>query len=306
MNAFKICFLLFMGGLFGSCSKTESEVIVSPKKPVIVIKPTGPKTFDVHGFIPYKGYIKGEATVKTNYQGLETYLQTIGVQRVNLVYENRLIDFPTGNQKEGVVSVEKITAIATAALNEPCTLVSLDIEGWDRFSAATPAKYSEVMKIFRKTNSVSKVGFYAIAPQATFSWSENTATKYDNLNKTYAGVAAVIDHFSPTLYNFDGNDNELWRKSAVYHISQCRKYGFVDKPIIPYITPEVTDKVTKITTFLSYDEMTYRLQTLSDLGTNGCIIWVISQTRDVNGKPIIFDENTGWGKAIKDYIAGRK
>ena len=290
----KIFLLLFLGYFFNSCYKTETEPAVTPVK-----------SFDVYAFIPYTGYIKNGTTIKTNYQGLEAYLQTLGVKKVNLVYENKLIDFPTGNLKEGVANVENITAIANSALNDPNTLVSLDIEGWNRFSTSTPSKYVEVMDIFKKANKVSKVGFYAIAPQATFSWTADIAAKYDNLNKTYAPVAKLVDYFSPTLYNYDGNDNVLWRKSAVYNIEQSKKYGFANKSIIPYLTPEVAN-TSGLKTFLSYDEMLFRLQILSDLGANGCIIWVSSQTRDANGNPIIFDETSGWGKAIKDFVNNHK
>ncbi len=294
MNTIKIFLLLFLGYFFISCYKTENEPAVN------VIK-----SFDVYGFIPYTGYIKNGTTIKTNYQGLEVYLQTIGVKKVNLIYENRLIDFPTGNLKEGVPNIKNITDLATAALNDPNTLVSLDIEGWNRFSTSTPIKYVEVMDIFKKANKVSKVGFYAIAPQATFSWTADVAAKYDNLNKTYASVAAVVDIFSPTLYNFDGHDNLVWKKSAEYNIDQSKKYGFANKSIIPYITPEVAN-TGGLKTFLSYDEMFFRLQMLYDLGANGCIIWTSSQTRDANGNPIIFDETSGWGKAIKDFLSSHK
>lgn len=58
-----------------------------------------------------------------------------------------------------------------------------------------------------------------------------------------------------------------------------------------------------MTTLLSFDEMMSHLLTLYKLGADGCFIWTSSQTRDSNGNKFYIDVNSGWGKAIVDFIA---
>lgn len=144
------------------------------------------------------------------------------------------------------------------------------------------------------------MGLYATVPQNTYGYDDKIS-RYDKVNKAYSQVAAAVDYFSPSLYNYKTTDSLLWKKSAVYSIGACKKYNYPAKKILPYLTPEIS--INKTTSLLTYSEMMFRLQTLYDLGADGCLIWTSSGTRDNKGNKIYIDENEGWLKAVKDFIA---
>jgi hypothetical protein len=52
--------------------------------------------------------------------------------------------------------------------------------------------------------------------------------------------------------------------------------------------------------------MLTRLQTLYDLGADGCIVWASSGDRTLDGTMPVFDRNSGWGKALADFAAAHK
>lgn len=258
--------------------------------------------FNVYGFIVYGGYVKNGKNVNAPYHDMQLYLAQLGIAKYDLIYENKMLDHSKEDKLKinGTVNPYKMDSLAAKALQEPNVLVSLDLEGWKRFDTIkTPLRMIEAINAFKRTNKVSKVGLYATVPQNTYGYDDEIS-RYDKFNKSYASVAAVVDYFSPSLYNYKNTDNTEWKKAATYSIEACKKYGYPAKKIVPYVTPEVIINGTK--TMLSYDEMMFRLQTLYELGADGCLIWTSSSTRDANGKRIYVDENAGWLKAVRDFI----
>jgi len=258
------------------------------------------KPFKVYAFIPYAGYIQGGKAVPAKFGQLQDYLATLGIAKYNLIYESRITDYPDGNKTHGVINRSKLDPLAKLASAEPGIIVALDLEGWNRFDTLhTPAKLLDAINAFKETDPAAQVGLYATVPQDTYGYPKDTAL-YNRLNKAYRSVAAAVDYFSPSLYNYKTADNEEWKKGVVYNLGACRKYGYPDKKILPYITPEI--KVNNERRLLDYSEMLYRLQTLYDLGADGCLIWGSSGMRDAAGNRIIVNENEGWLKAVKDFL----
>jgi hypothetical protein len=256
--------------------------------------------FKVYGFIVYAGYTQNGIDVKAPYNELQQYLLGYGIQDLDLIYEQKMLDYPGGDKKNGVPNSSRIDALAQVANAYPDIPVSLDLEGWNRWDTIkTPARMIEAINAFKKVNSRSKIGLYATVPQNTYAYSENIS-RFDKVNKAYSAVAAAVDYFSPSLYNYDA-DTVNWNKAALYNMNACKKFNFPDKPIMPYITPEVNIKGVK--RMLTYDEMMNHLQTLYNLGAKGVLIWTSSGARDTNGQRPYVDVNSGWMKAVKDFIA---
>ncbi len=254
--------------------------------------------FSIYGLIVYRD-LSTPAT--TALYVTPAVAQRYGIQPINLVYEPRLLDVDKAVPHNTKFDAEKIDAVAKGALDAPHELVALDMENWDRFDTArTPELYLRVLEEFRKVNSHSKVGLYGVVPQVTYGWRKDMPSKYDPLNASYKMVAAAVDYFSPSLYNWeralaDGD----WERAAEYAIHAARAFD-VSKPVIPYVTPEVTRKgKTPQTTFLTYEQMLFRLRTLKRLGADGCIVW----TGTANGRKAggTFDPKSGWAKAIVDF-----
>lgn len=263
-------------------------------------KGSGNKLFKVYAFIPYAGYMQGSTAVPAKFDKLQDYLATLGIAKYNLIYESRITDYPDGNKTHGVINRSKLDPLAKLASAEPGVIVALDLEGWNRFDTLhTPAKLLNAIGAFKEIDPAAQVGLYATVPQDTYGYPKDTAF-YNRLNKAYSSVAAAVDYFSPSLYNYKTTDNQEWKKGVVFNLEACKKYGYPDKKILPYITPEVN--VNNERRMLDYSEMMYRLQTLYDLGADGCLIWGSSGMRDAAGNRIIVNENEGWLKAVKDFL----
>ncbi len=260
------------------------------------------KEFKIYGFISYPKHMKDGVAVNGVVSSED--LAALGIRKVNLVYQKRIVDFPDKNEAEGIPNEENIKAIALETLKEPEVPVSLDVECWKRFDLKrTPSRFVEVIESFKSHNKLSQVGLYSTVPQNTYGWQDGLADKYDALNAAYAGVAEKVDYFSPSLYNYGHQDNETWAKFAAFIIEAAKKYSS-DKKIIPYLSPEFFPNVKKgekATRWLSYDDMMFRLKTLRRLGAAGCILWTGSGSRDDQGNLAVFDPKMDWVRAVVDF-----
>ena len=253
--------------------------------------------FSIYGFIPYSSRIENGKIIKG--KPAESWFTDLGILPIHLVYEQKLLDYPEGEGKKQFATInnEKIQQVAITADRHKVVLVSLDLEGWNRFDAATPGLLLRTLQIFRQANPDAMVGLYATVPQNTYGWRADQRHKYDSLNAKYTAVADAVDYFSPSLYNYSADDFASWREAARYNIAAARKYSRTKK-IFPYITPEVSDNGA--TRWLTYDEMAQRLQTLQSLGVDGCIVWASSSSRDVSGAQPVLNPQYGWLKALVD------
>jgi hypothetical protein len=301
----KVCtYLVFLSLAFAysSCKKNGDATKAAGSADTIRITNAVKKPFNVYGFIVYGGYVQNGANVNANNTQLQQYLLPFGIKKFNLLYEQKLLDYPNGDTANGVPNISRVDSLANQALADPTTLVSFDLEGWNRSDTVkTPSRLISVIQDFKLVNAVSPVGLYSSVPLNTYGYTSNIHAAYDKYNKGFASVASEVNYFSPSLYNYNGVDSVAWKNAAAYNVQACRLYGFTLKKIIPYITPEVT--VNGVTTLLSYNDMMLRLQTLYNLGADGCIVWTSSGTRDASGNKIYVDVNSGWTKALKDFTA---
>lgn len=250
--------------------------------------------FTIYGFIVYRD-VSSPLSVSS---GALLSLEKYGIHPVDLVYEERLLDVDKASPRDAQINLSKIDAVAKNALKTPGQLVALDMEDWNRFDKIrTPGLYLQVLQEFERVNPKSKVGLYGIVPQVTYGWSDDVPEKYDPLNASYKQVAATVGYFSPSLYNWErGLTDENWERAAKYAIDAAHAYD-ASKPVIPYVTPEVTRAGQ--TSFLSYDQMLFRLRTLKRLGADGCIIWTgTASGRKAGGT---FNPSEGWAKAVVDF-----
>lgn len=296
-------FLLILPALLllAACKKSDGGLSANTTDTIKVTNATK-KTFTIYGFIVYGGYVQNGANVNASYAQIQTYLLTFGIKKLNLLYEDKLLDYPNGDMANGVPNISRVDSLANQALADPTTPISFDLEGWNRFDTTkTPSRLIAVIQDFKLVNNVSPVGLYSSVPLNTYGYTTTLHATYDKYNKGFASVASEVNYFSPSLYNYNGVDSVAWKNAAAYNVQACALYGFTAKKIYPYITPEVT--VNGVTTELGYADMMTRLQTLYSLGADGCYVWTSSSTRDANGNKIYVDVTTGWAKALKDFVA---
>lgn len=267
------------------------------------IHPVVAAAFDVYGFIPYKTRLVDGAAVKAEPD--QAWLAELGVRPIEVVYDNKILSFPRTKDRKNnaTISQAKVRAVAADYQRKQSHMISLDLESWDRFDERTPSRILEAIGLYRRSHPEAIIGLYATVPQNTFGWSASKVKKYDEINARYNEVAASVDYFSPSLYNYSGSDFGVWLESARYNISAARKYS-TSKKIIPYVTPEVGEG--RATRWLSYDEMSQRLRALESLGADGCIVWGSSRSRDSSGAAPVLDPESGWLRAVSDFAQRRK
>jgi hypothetical protein len=273
----------------------------------------GSSRFCVGEFLPFRSYRDGSGVVHTSRAYVdEAWFESLGLLPVNVVYSSRFLD---GTGLDAALNAENLRKIALQA--SPAYPVSLDAEEWDekRFTPGAPTSNGksivqnlvDVVRTFKNANPAADVGLYSELPQNTYGFTDTTEAVHDRLNPQYAEVAALVDYYSPSLYNYryDGTPagDQRWVRAAAYAVHACRlldSLNHTNKPILPYITPAWTD-AAKNTRYLSYEQMVWRLQMLMRLGANGCILWLSSSAKEPSGDgSLVLDPNQGWLKAAVD------
>lgn len=275
------------------------------------------KPFSVLEFLKLKSYQDSTGVHPIT----DTWFGTLGISPLNLIYSGNLVTCPLATcTDEYEVDATKIASEAASADSTGSTRVSLDLEVWDtdRFKPTVATgngktivqNLSEAVSTFKADNPGAVVGLYAEVPQNTFTWSATSAQTYDSLNPQYAAVAALVDYYSPSLYNYgyDGtaNGDATWNSAAVFAVDQSRAFDTLNgtsKKVLPYITPVWTDS-SGTAHILTYDQMMYRLNALKAAGADGCILWISSgQIDPATGVLLVIDTTAGWFKAVVDFKA---
>ena len=279
--------------------------------------------FTVFEFLKLKTYADstGSHTMTSGYIP-EAWFQSFGVRPINLIYGSRLLDCPPSSPSDQcTVDAQKMATSASGADSTGVIPVSLDLEVWDAYrfrpNSATGNGQSILQNLafaiqtFKNTNPNALVGLYGEAPQNTFGWRANTCATYGPLDQKYAPVAALVDFYSPVLYNYgyDGtaNGDSNWQSALTFDVQQAQAYdsGSSKKDMFPYITPGWKDSSGR-SQLLTYDQMMFRLNALKASGATGCIVWISSSAVDASGKPVAVDATSGWFKAIVDFVAANQ
>ena len=250
------------------------------------------RPFTIYGKIPYEHYV--DRGKKINEVIPIGFLTSFGIHPIFVIYEYRIMD----KRSKMKVDLRRLKNLALQTLRYPKVPVSFDVEIWSRWNVSkTPLKYIDMLEAFRKINAKSPIGLYGVIPQIFYQKNNSHMEGFEKLNESYRSVVSHVDFFSPSLYNYSGDDFSSWKKAAEFSISEARRLG--DKPILPYVTPEVKEKSG--TRFLSYEEMRSRLGVLKKLGVDGCIIWGGSSGISAGAT---FDSRQGWGKAVVEFARG--
>ena len=255
-------------------------------------------SFEIYGFVPYRSWLQAGEVIKG--APSDAWFLSVGMRPIEVVYDNRILDIPRAksSKNQAIINSVKLDKIAIKHRAKNALMVSLDLETWDRYDPSTPSRVVEVIKAYRSQHPEAYIGLYSTVPQNTYSWQRDRIPKYEKINEAYGVVAAEVDYFSPSLYNYGGANFEDWKEGANFNIQASRKYD-ANKKVYPYITPEVKTKHGY--RWLTYDEMLARLRALSSLGADGCIVWASSRSRLDSGEAPVLDPSQGWLKAISDF-----
>lgn len=279
-----------------------------------------PRRFQVGEYLKFRRYRDSSGTVQSTNDYLDdAWFEGLGLLPINLVYASRYLD---GKGLAATLNADRLHNIAIEA--NSAFPVSLDAEEWDKNRLHPDALTSngksivqnliEVVRTFKQANPAAQVGLYSEVPQNTYGFSDSTASVYDKLNLKYAAVAAEVDCYSPSLYNYDHYDgtpasDQRWAQSAEYAVHACKMLDDINrttKPILAYISPGWSDGEKK-SRYLSHEQMLFRLDTLKKLGASGCILWLSSGAKEPeSNESLVLDPNTGWLKAAVEFARNNK
>lgn len=236
-------------------------------------------------------------------QDFSDYLQGKKVKPVWVVYERHFSSVVDGStpldaftftaeDKKTLRYVDelKIREIALESAKRKDLLVSFDTEFGNRWQPSTvvPAVL-EIVKTFKKYNSKTPVGVYALAPQVMFAYTESGLGNLKALNESYRPIAEVVDFLSPQIYIAYNPLIKDWLRIADYSMQESKRYA-LGKPIIPYMSFDVPSPTSQI----AYQEAVSQMDYIFHNGAVGEILWAWS------GATQVFDGNVGWGKAMFD------
>lgn len=273
-------------------------------------------------------YLKARAFIdEKGYQSTTSYIDNRwfadrNIQPVNLYYN--LVSCDNSTPQICQPNFAEIEKVAVAADPTGATPTIMDLEAWDRYrfnptlktpnSKSIVENLSESLAAFRQRQPSASLGMYAGVPQNTYGRTTTAELEgFQKLDPQYQRVADLVDYFAPSLYNYnyDGTTqgDERWRMSAEFSLKESNILG-PNKPVYPFISPfwdKTIDGNQKIKVELTYQQMKFRLQTLKDLGANGCVLWMSSGTRDPNDsrKPYAIDSTQGWFKAVMEMASKR-
>lgn len=275
--------------------------------------PARGQRFQVGEFLKFRSYRDDTGVIQTSADYLpDDWFEALGLAPVDVIYSSRFLE---GSGSGAVLNARKLEQLATTASRG---WVALDAEEWDasRFHPDTPTANGksivqnlvELVRTFKRANPDALVGLYSEVPQNTYGFTATTPVVHDRLNAHYAAVAAEVDYYSPSLYNyrFDGTaaGDAQWVRAAAYAIHACELLDGINrtrKPVLPYVTPAWQD-AGHAPHYLTQAQMRFRLEILKRLGASGCILWLSSSAKEPGtDAPLVLDPSTGWLRAAVDF-----
>jgi len=270
--------------------------------------------FQVGEFLKFRRYRDAAGRIQVTRDYLpDAWFEALGLVPVDVVYQSR---FLAGSDAAATLDADRLQRLAAAA--KPGRLVSLDAEAWDT-AWAHPARPTangksivqnlvDVVRTFKQANPGIQVGLYSEVPPNTYGFNATTQARFDPLTPQYAAVAAEVDYYSPSLYNYHIEGSQAgdaqWAQFAGYAIRACERLDSLNhtrKPILPYVTPAWKDSAGAAR-YLTQEQMHFRLATLRQLGAAGCILWLSDAAKEPDSdEPLALDPTTGWLRAAVEF-----
>lgn len=257
--------------------------------------------FDTFGFIPWS--MQEKAKVISNKEVIKKKLEENGVQRIDVVYHNRMLT-------NGLVDHEKIKKIALESMRDVPISFDLEIGNRNKPETILPTLLA-IIDLYHAYGGKAPIGVYATLPQNTFGGSkltEKRETQLINLSKQYEVIANKIDFLSPVFYFYDGDDFDNWKKAVDFGMRQSHLYAKkYNLKIYPYITNSFRNSPKNPQTqgwtieLLDQKQMLNTLCYLKTKGADGAIIWASSQVVDANGVKPVINVQAPWFKGVQKF-----
>lgn len=271
---------------------------------VILFVTTNTYAFTVYGFIPWR--LEQNNTLISDQNQIKNILTTEGVQRIDVVYHNRMLT-------NGEVDKEKIKKIALDSQANPNIPISFDYEiGTVAKPETVLPNILKILDLYHEYGGKAPVGVYALLPVNTYGGNKLDDKRKNNLialNKQYEVIATKVDFISPVFYFYDNEDLNAWQRSVDFNLGQsliiAKKYNL---KIYPYITnsfriSNVDPKTGLWTTkYINQNQMVDILKYLKEKGADGAIVWTASAARTEDGKVPVINFEAPWFQGIKKFI----
>jgi len=237
-------------------------------------------------------------------------LQEYGFEKIFLFYEDELLDMP-GVVKDNSgrrINETKILKAARYSKKDSRVPVCLDIESWPldgTYKQASREKYLKTLEIFRRTNKISRIGYFGVfpmdSPHADYSFNSKIREsvimpKWNSTNNYFKNVGRAVDIYYPVFYT-RYKDHETWVKIVKEKVSKIREIN-KNAVIYGFVWPQYYTNDGKFA-FIEDDIWYKQLETLYKY-CDGAVIW--SHYKGADGKVAEFSTTMPWFVATKKFI----
>lgn len=239
-------------------------------------------------------------------------LESYGYKKINLFYEEDLMNLDKGQKGGNSINYSKIKKAALKSIKNPDIPVCLDVESWqldDSNRFASKKMYLEILRYFKKVNKYSKVGFYGVfpmdSPHADYSFNspireDVIMPKWHESNNYVKDIGKKMDIYFPVFYTRMKDEN-TWEKIVIEKVNKIKEvnknakiYGFVWPQ---YYSDDGYYKFIESNVWKRQLEVVYKY-------CDGVVIW--SHYLGENKKTIDFSYEMDWFKETNKFIKEKR
>lgn len=241
-------------------------------------------------------------------------LTSEGLSKLNMYYGFSLVTADAKNKQHHYVDREKIKNTAINALKTPNVPVCLDIESWnptvDSSKQQALANYIEVLKVFRKYNTRSRIGYYSLMPYPDFLlqhlWGKDKrkdwGQEWTKANNFLKPITKEVDISFPSFYTLVQNDTLTWKKMVIAQVAKVKSFK-KNIPVYGFIWPQYHPSNKLVgNQFIDADTWRFQLETLYKY-CDGIVIWGTPYYyQDKKLVYVSWNEKDAWWKVTQQFI----
>ncbi len=237
-------------------------------------------------------------------------LEEYGLKKIYIFYEDDLnyLSNRSTNESGRKINTDGVIHSAKQANLNNSIPVCLDIESWPnggKYLKESINKYLSVLKLFKRYNRKSKIGYFGVYPMSSPHEEYNFNSQiretviipnWHKINKDTERIGRAVDIYYPEFYT-RSNDHNTWKKIVIEKVRKIREINKSAK-IYGFIWPQYYLSNGRYD-YIESDIWYKQLETLYKY-CDGAVIW--SGPTGPNGKVVDFNLNMGWFKETVKFI----
>lgn len=232
-------------------------------------------------------------------------LDNYGIESLKILYASSF--WSKKQSREQIPDSKIIKALSQDVIADKNIILCLDIEDWklngDERSASLE-KYKATINLFKHYLKDTSIGYYGVLPErdywASVKDNDKKKIRWKNTNNDLLDFSKNVDVVFPSLYTFYG-DKEGWKKYAVEHLKEAKKYG---KPVYAFLWPLYHESnFLNKHDYIGDEYWKMQLEIVKKYA-DGLVLW--GGWDFENKRPMKWDENSAWWAVTKKFLEEQK